>query len=285
MMTILLDNEKGGVAKSTSTVHLAWALGMLGHHVVCIDWDPQGTLTATMQFPVETLEGSPVFRLLRDRKPPMSIAKYLWRYTGFDMRGSVRLLPNTIEMYAYDLWVVDRAIEERKRPDFLELRRNILEPLERFGAEYCLIDGIPGRGLRAILAVASCDYIIIPATPDFAAGHGLHSTLQVLFEIMNVWVKQEKVIGILPVMIPGNMPKHAQRWIEGIIEIANTWNVPVFQNYVPLSTRYKDALEAGKPIWLIDRKAPGAFAYVDAAKELVEALRRLQDVRGRTQNR
>jgi len=277
MYTVLITNHKGGVGKSTTTAHLAWALGQMGRHVVCIDWDPQGSLTDMMQYPIETLTGSPVYALMTQKKPLLS--NYIWRYRGFEMKGSVSLIPNSIQMYGYTMRIVREAILSGTDIDFTLLRKKILEPLRLFGADICLIDGEPGCDIRTMMAVACCDYILIPATPDFAAGRGLHNTLQVLFEVMDEWVKVEKVIGILPVMVPGTLPRHTRRWAEGMAEIANKWNVAIFRNYVAASVKFQEAAEAGKPIWLVAKNAPGATAYLEAAKELEEAVRRLEHAR------
>lgn len=275
MYTVLVDNHKGGVGKSTTTAHLAWALGSLGRRVVCIDWDPQGSLTDIMHYPVETLNGSPVYDLMMNSKA--RIMDHLWRYTGFKMKGSVNLIPNSIEMYGYDMKVINNAIITGMDIDFMELKDKILDRLRTFGADICLIDGEPGCDLRTMMAVACSDYIVVPATPDFASSRGLNNTLQVLFTVMEEWVKAEKVVGILPVMVPGALPRHVRRWIQGMMEIADKWHVAVFQNYIPESVRFKDALEVGKPVWEVDKRAPGAFAYIEAAKEMEKAIRRLQN--------
>src|SRR5436190_22669269 len=55
---IAFTNQKGGVAKTTTTLNLAAAFGEKGHRVLCIDLDPQGNLTMSQGIDPDTLEVS-----------------------------------------------------------------------------------------------------------------------------------------------------------------------------------------------------------------------------------
>lgn len=50
LQVIAVSNFKGGSAKTSTTVHLAHGLGMQGYRVLCIDADPQGSLTSLFGF-------------------------------------------------------------------------------------------------------------------------------------------------------------------------------------------------------------------------------------------
>lgn len=53
---ISVANQKGGVAKSTTTLNLGVGLARQGKKVLLIDADPQGSLTATVPIRSQTAE-------------------------------------------------------------------------------------------------------------------------------------------------------------------------------------------------------------------------------------
>jgi chromosome partitioning protein len=55
---IALANQKGGVAKTTTTLNLAVAFAEKGHRVLCVDLDPQGNLTMSQGIDPDTLDKS-----------------------------------------------------------------------------------------------------------------------------------------------------------------------------------------------------------------------------------
>ena len=69
---IAFANQKGGVAKTTSTLNLAVALKELGLRVLVIDLDPQGNLTMSQGLDPDTIERS-MFDVLVHRLPIQEI--------------------------------------------------------------------------------------------------------------------------------------------------------------------------------------------------------------------
>ena len=63
---IAFANQKGGVAKTTTTLNLAAAFAEKGHRVLCVDLDPQGNLTMSQGIDPDSLEISMYDVLVHD---------------------------------------------------------------------------------------------------------------------------------------------------------------------------------------------------------------------------
>src|SRR5256714_13584120 len=63
---IAFANQKGGVAKTTTTLNLAAAFAEQGHRVLCVDMDPQGNLTMSQGIDPDSLEQSMFDVLVHD---------------------------------------------------------------------------------------------------------------------------------------------------------------------------------------------------------------------------
>ena len=63
---IAFANQKGGVAKTTTTLNLAAAFVEEGHRVLCVDMDPQGNLTMSQGIDPDSLELSMFDVLVHD---------------------------------------------------------------------------------------------------------------------------------------------------------------------------------------------------------------------------
>src|SRR6478672_9888020 len=72
---IAFANQKGGVAKTTTTLNLAAAFAEEGHRVLCIDMDPQGNLTMSQGIDPETLDRS-MFDVLVHDMPIVEVIRH-----------------------------------------------------------------------------------------------------------------------------------------------------------------------------------------------------------------
>jgi chromosome partitioning protein len=144
-------NQKGGTAKTTSTLNVAAALIGQGRRVLAIDLDPQASLTMAMGIDIARLEMS-VYDLLIDEQ--MLLADVVTESTV----PGVQLLPSHPDLATAELALMNEIERERKL-DNLFLRSDLA------GYDYVLIDSPPALNIISVNILVAADDLIIPIEP------------------------------------------------------------------------------------------------------------------------
>ena len=181
---IAIMNDKGGVAKTTTTANLATALWLLGKKVLVVDTDQQCNLTQMMDktstLPAEDGMPMTMWEWLHDiqRVPVYE------RYPGLDYIPSSREMANASEY----------LFHQNRREYFLSKRLNSI----RNEYDYILIDCIPGgKNLMNTNVLTASDAVIIPTEASFFSVQGTPNLMNFINEIRNDFEKELPVMGYL----------------------------------------------------------------------------------------
>ena len=181
---IAFANQKGGVAKTTSTLNLAVALAEQGHEVLTVDLDPQGNLTMSQGLNPDTIERS-MYDVLVHRLPIDQVVH----------KGEIDLAVSSIDLAGAELALSSLIGRERA------LEKALLPVKERY--DWVLIDTPPSLGLLTINALVASDGVIVPVQCEYLSLRGLvqlENTLSMIRENLNPDVG---IQGILPTMFDG----------------------------------------------------------------------------------
>ena len=151
MKTIAVTNQKGGVGKTTTTQHVAAALGERGYRVLAIDLDPQSNLTMAAGVSIDELDHS-MYQVLVTRKIELREA-IIPTSQGYDLAPAD---PN--------LGVADTEMVVGKMNWHLVLKR-ALAPL-RATYDWCLLDCPPSLSALTVNALQAADRVLIPVSPE-----------------------------------------------------------------------------------------------------------------------
>ena len=163
MRTIAVTNSKGGTAKTTTTVNLAAALGELGHRVLVIDLDPQGSASSWLGVD-DVTEG--VADAIRGRIP---LAELLFETTA----PGVVLVPASPSIV-----VADPSEETRIALGFLRA----MDSLPALW-DVVLVDCPPSLGYLGIAPLTACQEALVPVEAHVLAVTGLTSLLETMARV------------------------------------------------------------------------------------------------------
>ncbi len=243
---IALANQKGGVAKTTTTLNLGVAFAESGLRVLCIDLDPQGNLTMSQGMNPDTIERS-MFDVLVHRMP---IAEVI-------ASREIDIAVASIDLASADMVLSSQIGRERA------LQR-ALEPIkERY--DYILIDTPPSLGLLTINAFVAATGVIVPVQTEYLSLRGLvqlENTLQMVRENLN---PQVGIQGILPTMFDKRLT-HSREADEILRE---NFGALVYNTRIRKTIRYAEAPVKGSSIMAYEPDGEAAALYRDLAKEVL----------------
>jgi chromosome partitioning protein len=247
---IALANQKGGVAKTTTTLNLAVAFKELGHHVLAVDLDPQGNLTMSQGFNPDDVERS-MFDVLVRGFPIEDVI----------VAAEVDLAVSSIDLAGAELALSSMIGRERA------LQKALLPIRSRY--DYILVDTPPSLGLLTINALTAADSVIVPVQCEYLSLRGLvqlEGTLSMIRENLNPTVE---IRGILPTMFDSRTV-HAR---EAIDMLKENFGDLVFDTRIRKTIRYAEAPVQGASVLKYDPSGPAAEAYRELAKEVLNGAK------------
>ena len=247
---IAFANQKGGVAKTTSTLNLAAALSEKGNRVLCVDMDPQGNLTMSQGLNPDSIERS-MFDVLVHRLPIENVIQ----------ETEIDLAVSSIDLAGAELALSSMIGRERALERALASMKTVYD--------YILIDTPPSLGLLTINALVASDHVIVPVQCEYLSLRGLvqlENTLAMVRENLNPNVRVE---GIVPTMYDGRT-LHAREAIEILEE---HFGDLVYETRIRKTVRYAEAPVKGSSVLRYDPSGPAAQAYRDLAKEVLDGAK------------
>ena len=243
---IAFANQKGGVAKTTTTLNLAVAFAESGHRVLCVDLDPQGNLTMSQGIDPDKVE-----------------------YSLYDVLVNDMPLSEIIVEREIDIAVasIDLAGAEIAMSTKIGRERSLEKALKEVAADYdfVCIDTPPSLGLLTINALTAANKVIVPVQCEYLSMRGLvqlQNTLRMIQENLNPDVRIE---GILPTMLD-TRTIHAKEAVEILEE---NFGDLVFQSRIRKAIKFAEAPVKGASVLKYDSESSAASYYRDLAKEVL----------------
>lgn len=243
---VALANQKGGVAKTTSTVNLGVALREQGYSVLGVDMDPQSNLTMCQGIDPETLSVS-MFDVLVHGVPIEDVI----------FEREIHVAASTIDLAGAELSLAPVIGRERA------LAKALLTVRDQY--DFILIDTPPSLGLLTVNALTAADGVIVPVQCEYLSLRGLaqlERTLELVRENLNPKVH---IIGVLPTLFDSRTIHGA----EAIELLRNSFGKLVFKTVVRKTIKFAEAPVKGVSILAYAPHSEAAEAYRALAREVL----------------
>ena len=247
---IAFANQKGGVAKTTTTLNLGAALKEKGFAVLAIDLDPQGNLTMSQGWNPDDIERS-MFDVLVHRLPIEEIIR----------NAEIDVAVSSIDLAGAELALSSMIGRERALEKALVGVRTTYD--------YILIDTPPSLGLLTINALVAANGVIVPVQCEYLSLRGLvqlQNTLAMIRENLNPDVD---IQGILPTMYDRRLV-HSR---EAVDILRENFGDLVFNTKIRKTIRYAEAPVKGQSVLTYDPSGEAADLYRDLAKEVLNGAK------------
>ena len=250
---VCVANQKGGVAKTTTSVNLGAALALRGHRVLLVDVDPQSNATTGVGLDHRTVPLS-TYDLLLGEAPLEEVARPT-KIKGLDCA------PASLDLAGAEIELAGAMARERK----------LAEALEGAGERYDLIllDCPPSLGLLTINALAAAQDLIVPVQCEYYALEGLGQLLGTAERVRRSLNGDLRISGFLLTMYDARTKLSSQV----ADEVRAHFGDAVFGTVVPRSVRLSEAPSFGEPVVTLDPSSRGAVSYRLLATEVEERYR------------
>ena len=248
-VTVAISNEKGGVAKTTTTLSLGAALAEFNQRVLLIDLDPQANLSLALGFETHGVE--------------ITSANVLIENTA--IRSAIR----RCEVESLDLIPSSSRIESVEQ--FLPMRSNYLATLRNslenavLPYDYILLDCPPALGAITLNALSAADLLIIPTQAEYFSAYALRNMMGTIRRI-----RQESNPNLAYRILITLLDRRNRTHRNIFEQLQTTFGQGVFTTVIEIDTKLRESPIAGVPITQYKPSSRGSQQYRVLAQELME---------------
>lgn len=247
-MIITISNQKGGVAKTTTSAALAAGLKQKGYTVLAIDLDPQGNLSDNVG--ADNREKPTIYELLKNQA---SIQEVIQHTEQFD------IIPSNIMLAGLEKEIISDLGKEQR----------LKEVLENVTYDYIIIDTPPALGLLTINAFTACDEVIIPTTAGIFSASGITQLYDTICNVKKYCNANIKINGIL--ITKFNPRSNNNQDMKNLInKLCEYIDAPVYKTFIRNSIVIEEAQTRKTDIFTYKKDSTVSVDYLEFINEFLK---------------
>ena len=249
---IAVANQKGGVAKTTTTLNLAAGIGRKGKRVLVVDLDPQGGCAVSLGINPDSLDRTIYNALMSDEVAFKDIIQRTSH--GFD------LAPSNIDLAGAEVELKQLLAAEQV------LKRNLNGVLDDY--DYVLMDCPPSLGMITINAFTAAKELLIPMSMEYLALRGLDMLVRTVGKVRAITNPELTYLGILATKYD-RRTLNSEEILTALKQASSTAGIKLFEPRIVHSVRFTESPNAKAPLIIIDPEHEGSKAYAQVVEEIV----------------
>lgn len=271
---IAVGNQKGGVGKTTNTVHLARALAERGRRVLVWDLDMNSGATRHFGVPLDAFMGT--YEILIGDEEPLNVV-VTNRDEGVHLPDNLHLITSRRKLEA-----IDETLAARDK--FLARSDVLLGPISvlRGRYDYIFLDTAPNATAPTVASYKAADWFILSAIPDPFAIDGLRDAL---LDIQAVQKRGNPGLRILGVVLGAvdertRLARTLANYVENAFKAGTADAESIrFKTVIHRSTVIPTTQKAGRTLFETDPLHKVTEQYRQLAEEIEQRIRRMNTIR------
>ena len=249
---IAVANQKGGVAKTTTTLNLAAALAQRDQQVLVVDLDPQGGCAVSLGIAADTLNRT-VYDVLMDDDIGFSDIVMPTSH-GF------HLAPSNIDLAGAEVELKQLLAAEQV------LKRNLAGIVDDY--DFILLDCPPSLGMLTINALTAARELLIPMAMEYLALRGLDMLAKTVVKIRSVTNPDLSYLGMLATKYD-QRTLNSREIFDALHQASQATGIHMFNTYITHSVRFTESPGAKTPLVIAQPEHAGSQAYVAVVDEIL----------------
>ena len=243
-MIYSIMNQKGGVAKTTSTFNIGAILAEKGKRVLLVDLDPQHSLTIALGIDDELTKS--IYNVICEKEDINNVI--------LEVSENLYVAPSNLELSIAELQLVSMMARE-------SILKKALDKVKD-NYDIILIDCPPSLSLLTVNALVASNEVIVPTATDYLSYKGLELLVDTINNVKENLNEDLKIKGVIATMYD-KRTKHANEVLEALNDEFNVLGT------VKISVAAKDSVLANEPLISFAKSNDITKEYIKIAEELL----------------